>query len=202
MYVIGACFPVLSPYLVSLARSARSGSRNKSSTLPSWRLDIERDPADAAAHPVTIGRAERHPKRYQSDEELDTVLETVGVGISCDRAVIVTPTQSRGGTGTCVFSRTREHGVGADETMDALTPATVVASLDSAVGMHMMKEDVDLDSRVRINIDRDLEMQFQIPAEVHESHAHLRTRSDDGVRYSIGRRRSDGDLAAWKGRRN
>ncbi|KAK6341398.1 hypothetical protein TWF696_008474 [Orbilia brochopaga] len=194
MYVIGACFPVLSPYLVSLARSARSGSRNKSSTLPSWRVDIEGG-ADTSPHPLTIGRRESHPKRYMRDDDgLDTMLETVGVGISCDRAVTVMPTKSsRGRADSCVCSRNGER----DDTMGALTPATVVVSLDSAVGMHMVKDD-NPDSGVRVDHDGDVEMRVQVPAEVQTAHAHLRTRSDDGVRYGVGRRRSDGDLAAWK----
>ncbi|KAF3937903.1 hypothetical protein ABW19_dt0209350 [Dactylella cylindrospora] len=68
MYVVGACFPVLSPYLVSLARSV-AGSRRKSTTLPSWRVF----PIDAfEAH--QFPRRESHPKK-SANEGLNTVLE-------------------------------------------------------------------------------------------------------------------------------
>ncbi|KAF3929888.1 hypothetical protein AA313_de0200432 [Arthrobotrys entomopaga] len=68
MYVIGACFPVLSPYLVSLARS-HVGSRRKSTTLPSWRIS----PIEANQY----ARRESNAKNAGHDRaELDTVLES------------------------------------------------------------------------------------------------------------------------------
>ncbi|EPS38302.1 hypothetical protein H072_8108 [Dactylellina haptotyla CBS 200.50] len=68
MYVIGACFPVLSPYLVSLARS-HVGSKRKSTTLPSWRVS----PIEAHQYP----RRESNAKRVGNEQTgLNTVLES------------------------------------------------------------------------------------------------------------------------------
>lgn len=69
MYVLGACFPVLSPYLVSLARSTVGSGRRKSETLPSWRVS----PIDAHQY----ARRESQAKRYTPDPMMDTVLESM-----------------------------------------------------------------------------------------------------------------------------
>ncbi|KAJ6263118.1 hypothetical protein Dda_1677 [Drechslerella dactyloides] len=182
MYVIGACFPVLSPYLVSLARSARSGSRNKSSTLPSWRVDIEA--ADASSPQPFETRRDSQPKRCVRDgDELDTVLDSV----DGSRAVTVMP--MRVGTGS--FDLNGKRSAIADETMGALTPATMVVSLDSAVGFHTVK--TDQNSGLQVDGGIDVEMQLQMPAEAH-THTLSRIRSDDGIRYGLGRRKSESDL--------
>ncbi|KAK6358193.1 hypothetical protein TWF730_007545 [Orbilia blumenaviensis] len=67
MYIIGACFPVLSPYLVSFARS-HGGPKQKSITMPSWRVS----PADAHQ----FARRENGGKRFGGEHlGLGTVIE-------------------------------------------------------------------------------------------------------------------------------
>ncbi|KAF3933225.1 hypothetical protein ABW20_dc0109823 [Dactylellina cionopaga] len=105
MYVIGACFPVLSPYLVSFARS-HLGSRRKSTTLPSWRVS----PIEAHQY----ARRESQPKKFGTENRgLGTVMES-------DERVITEPDSPedagecrRVGTATTMaVSLNREFGDG------------------------------------------------------------------------------------------
>ncbi|KAF3227062.1 hypothetical protein TWF106_010550 [Orbilia oligospora] len=85
MYVIGACFPVLSPYLVSLARS-HVGSRRKSTSMPSWRVS----PIDA----------HQYARRESNAKRLGTEYPGLGTVIESDERVVDELAERRVGTGT------------------------------------------------------------------------------------------------------
>jgi hypothetical protein len=69
MYIVGACFPVLSPYLVAIARS-KASTQGRSATLPSWRLATP-----AGAHQQALEEASRPkiPQRYLNDDLMPTL---------------------------------------------------------------------------------------------------------------------------------